>query len=62
MRNKELVDRRFTQIEGKIKTLKYLLSRQSPVGEFRKELDNLEEITNDLKSIIEREVTPLRNG
>jgi len=62
MRNGQLVDKRFSQIEGKIKTLKFLLSRQSPVREFQTELDNLEEIIDDLKSLVEREMTPLRNG
>ena len=62
MRNSQLVDKRFSQIEGKIKTLKFLLSRQSPVREFQAELENLEEVIDDLKSIIEREMTPLRNG
>ena len=62
MRNKELFDRRFSQIEGKIKTLKFLLSRQSPVSEFRKELETLENTVEDLKSLIERETSPLRNG
>ena len=62
MRNKELIDRRFSQIEGKIKTLKFLLSRQSSVSDFKNELSNLEEIVNDLKSHVERNTTPLRNG
>lgn len=62
MRNKELIDRRFSQIEGKIKTLKFLLSRQSTAQEFKTELNNLEEIVDNLKSMIEKESTPLRNG
>ena len=62
MRNKELVDKRFSQIEGKIKTLKFLISRQSPVQQFKDELNQLEEIVDDLKSLVERDSTPLRNG
>ena len=62
MRNKELVDKRFSQIEGKIKTLKFLLSRQSSVQQFKDELETLENTVEDLKSIIERESSPLRNG
>lgn len=62
MKNRELVDKRFTQIEGKIKGLKFILSRQSPVSEFKKELESLEEIVSDLKSMIEREQSPLRQG
>ena len=62
MRNKQLVDKRFSQIEGKIKTLKFLLSRQSSVQQFKDELETLENTVEDLKSIIERESSPLRNG
>jgi hypothetical protein len=62
MKNEQLVDKRFTQIEGKIKTLSYLLSRQSPVSEFKKELEGLGEVVADLKAIIERDMSPLRNG
>jgi hypothetical protein len=62
MRNKELVDRRFMQVEGKIKTLKFLMSRQSTKEQFLEEINALDEIVNDLKSLIERESTPLRNG
>lgn len=62
MRNKELVDKRFMQIEGKIKTLKYLMQRQSTQKDFLDEINNLSEVVDDLKSIIEREASPLRNG
>ena len=62
MRNQELVDKRFDQIEGKIKTLKFLLSRQSSVNDFKGELNQMEELVSDLKSLVERDLTPLRNG
>ena len=62
MRNKELVDKRFMQIDGKIKTLKFLISRQSTKEEFSKEITSLQEVVDDLKAIIEREQSPLRNG
>ena len=62
MRNQQLVDKRFDQIEGKIKTLKFLLSRQSSVNDFKNELNQMEELVNDLKSLVERDSTPLRNG
>lgn len=62
MRNQELVDKRFDQIEGKIKTLKFLLSRQSSVQDFKNELNQMEELVDNLKSLIERDSTPLRNG
>jgi hypothetical protein len=62
MRNKELVDKRFMQIDGKIKTLKFLISRQSTKEEFSKEIASLQEVVDDLKAIIEREQSPIRNG
>jgi archaellum component FlaC len=62
MRNQELIDKRFDQIDGKIKTLNYLLSRQSSVNDFKNELNQLEEIVGDLKSLVERDLSPLRNG
>jgi archaellum component FlaC len=62
MRNQQLIDRRFDQIEGKIATLKYLLSRQSPIEEFKSNLKQLEELVEELKSLVERDGNPLRNG
>ena len=62
MRNKELIDKRFMQIDGKLKTLKFLMSRQSTKEQFMGEIKGLTEVVDDLKSIIERQSTPLRNG
>lgn len=62
MRNPQLIDKRFDQMESKIKTLKFLLSRQSSVKEFQDELKNMEDVLADLKSLIERNLDPLRNG
>ena len=62
MRNQQLIDKRFDQIEGKIKTLKFLLSRQSSVQDFKNELNQMEELVDNLKSLVERDSTPLRNG
>ena len=60
--NKELIDKRFTQIDGKIKTLKFILSRGESVARFKDELNNLDEIIYDLKSQINRIQDPMRNG
>ena len=49
-------------MESKIKILKFLLSRQSSVKEFQDELKNMEDVLADLKSLIERNLDPLRNG
>jgi len=62
MRNKELVNKRFDQIDSKLKILKYMLSRQTSKSEFLNEIEKIEIITNDLKSLIERDLSPLRNG
>ena len=62
MRNTQLIDKRFDQMESKIKVLKFLLSRQSSVEDFKGELNNMEEILTDLKSLIERGLDPLRKG
>ncbi len=50
------------QIDGKIKTLKFLMSRQSTKEELSNEIKSLQEVVDDLKAIIEREQSPLRNG
>ncbi len=62
MRNTQLIDKRFQQMESRIKVLKFLLSRQSSVEDFKEELKNMEEILEDLKSLIERGLDPLRKG
>ena len=38
MKNQELIDKRFSQIEGKLKTLKLLISHQTTVDEFKRRL------------------------
>jgi hypothetical protein len=60
--NQILIDKRFDQIEGKIKILKFLLSRNTSAKEFEKEIDALGETIDDLKSLVERNLSPLRNG
>tara|TARA_B100001063_G_C16720404_1_gene533217 strand:+ start:1124 stop:1312 length:189 start_codon:yes stop_codon:yes gene_type:complete len=62
MRNTQLIDKRFQQMESRIKVLKFLLSRQSSVEDFKSELKNMEDILEDLKSLIERGLDPLRKG
>ena len=62
MRNKELVDKRFTQIESKMALLNYQLGGQSSTKDFKATLKDLGEIVEDLKSIIERDLDVIRNG
>tara|TARA_R100001460_G_scaffold20039_1_gene41756 strand:- start:7 stop:192 length:186 start_codon:yes stop_codon:yes gene_type:complete len=60
--NKEIIDRRITQIENGIQKLRYNLRGQSSKEEFETNLNNLEETVEDLKSQLERALSPLRNG
>lgn len=63
MRNQELIDRRFMQLEAKLKTMNLLLSRPGSTSkQFKDEIKDAEEVIMDLKAIIERDTTPLRNG
>ena len=63
MKNQELIDRRFMQLEAKLKTMNLLLSRPgSTAKEFKDVIKDTEVVIEDLKSIINRDITPLRNG
>ena len=63
MKNQELIDRRFMQLEAKLKTMNLLLSRPgSTAKEFKGVIKDAEVVLEDLKSIINRDITPLRNG
>tara|TARA_Y100000361_G_scaffold99514_1_gene89307 strand:+ start:175 stop:372 length:198 start_codon:yes stop_codon:yes gene_type:complete len=62
-RNKELVDKRFTNIKSKVKNLDLMVARgQSSAQEFRNGLKDLYETIEDLESLVEREASPLRHG
>ena len=55
MKARELVNKRIDQVEGKLKTLTFMVNRGSNVREFRQEIRNIEEILEDLRAILERE-------
>jgi hypothetical protein len=62
-RNKSVVDKGFTNIKSKVRTLDLMVSRGgSSVEDFRKNLKNLYETIEQLEDVIEREASPLRNG
>ena len=62
-RNKELVDKGFTNIKSGIKTLDLMVSRGgSDVEAFRKQLKQVYNKVEDLESLVEREAGVLRNG
>jgi DNA-binding FrmR family transcriptional regulator len=55
MRNRELTIKRVEQIEGKLKTLQFMVQRGGNITDFIQEIKKTEDILSDLKSIIERE-------
>jgi len=62
MTNNEIIEKRFTQIDAKLKTLELILDRPSTKQDFKNEIQNTREIVEDLESHINRIITPLRNG
>lgn len=61
-RNKELVDRRFTNIKGLVRQLDQLVKRGGNINDFKKTIKRLDETIEELESIIEQEARILRNG
>lgn len=62
-RNKELVDKGFTNIKSGVKTLDLMVSRgKSDVDDFRKQLKKVYDKIEELESLVEREAGVLRNG
>jgi hypothetical protein len=62
-RNKELIDKGFTNIKTGVRTLDLMVSRGgSNVDDFRKQLKHVYEKIEDLESLVDKETSPLRNG
>ena len=61
-RNKELIDRRLSQLDGKLKAFRFLLNGQGDRKQFKDTLTQAENILEDLTAIIERDSSPMRNG
>ena len=59
-RNKELIDRRLSQLDGKLKAFRFHLNRQGTKEEFTQTLSETENILEDLTALIERETSPLQ--
>lgn len=55
MKARELINKRLSQIENRLKTLTFMVNRGSNVREFVTEIRNTEELLNEVKDIIERE-------
>jgi hypothetical protein len=62
VRNMELIDRRFDQIDGKVRHLRHLLNGKSTTQDFTQALDELQQMQDEVRSMINRDQTPLRNG
>ena len=55
-RNKELVDRGFTNIKSQVKTLDYTVARGGVnMDDFRKDIKKLYDKIEDLETLVERE-------
>jgi uncharacterized coiled-coil protein SlyX len=62
-RNKQGIDKGFTNVKSGIKTLDLMVSRGgSSVEDFRKKLKEVYEKLENLESLVEREANVMRNG
>ena len=56
MRNKNTCIRLMDKLDGKLQTLKFILSRpNASIQEFTKEIDNSKDIIEEVKSFLDRE-------
>ena len=55
MKNKELLIHRTEQLENGLKVLKFMITRETPTQKFLKKIKDVEEILQDLQTLIERE-------
>lgn len=62
-RNKELIDKGFTNVKSGVKTLDLMVSRGGAnVEEFRKQLKTVYNKIEELESLVEKEAAVLRHG
>ena len=55
MRYRDSIQYQLDKVEGKLKTLEFLVKRKEPVGTFLKTLEEAKESLNEAKSFIDRE-------
>lgn len=55
MRNRNLISNKLDNLEAKMKTLKFILSRGEPVQTFLDTVTQSEELINELQDLIDRE-------
>jgi hypothetical protein len=56
MRTPEVAILKIEKIEGKLKAMGVLLSRQSTAEQFKEQIKSTEEILQDIKDMIQREI------
>lgn len=56
MRTPEVAISKIEKIEGKLKAMGVLLSRQSTAEQFKEQIKSTEEILQDIKDMIQREI------
>lgn len=62
MRNRELVNLRLEQLEGKMETLRYQVSNAQDLREFIQTIDQSKDLIEQVKSLINlNEITPNGN-
>ena len=62
-RNKELIDKGFTNVKSGVKTLDLMVSRGGAnVEDFRKQLKTVYDKIEELESLVEKEAAVLRHG
>ena len=57
MRTPDVAISKIEKIEGKLKTMSVLLTRQSTAQQFQEQITSAEEILQDVKDMIQRDMT-----
>ena len=55
MRQRDIIVNKLETLEARLKSLEFMVRRNSPIPEFLKTIENSTEILNDVKAMIERE-------
>jgi hypothetical protein len=55
MRNKNLFESKMDRIDGKLQTLKVMITRQTTVQDLQRTIGEIEELSQDMRDMLERE-------
>lgn len=55
MRNKNVFENKMDRIEGKLQTLKTMITRNVTIQDLRKTIEDTEELMSDMRDMLERE-------